>query len=171
MLTIQIGGKIMKTHVTKEEKKLILTREFDAPPELMFEVWSRCKHLKHWWGPKEWPMKKCEMDFREGGEWHYCMRGPNKDDVSWGLARYEKIREPESISYMDYFSDENRHINEEMPGMHVHVEFMAHNGKTRQINTTTFSSNEERDKIHDMGVAQGMESSSLRLDEYLQEIQ
>lgn len=161
----------MKTQVTKENKKLILTREFDAPPELIFEVWSDCKHLRHWWGPKEWPMKECDMDFREGGEWHYCLRGPNKEDVSWGLAKYKTINKPNSILYMDYFSDEDRNINPDMPGMEISVEFKDHNGKTLQVNTTTFSSNEERDKIHDMGVAQGMESSSLRLDEYLQEIQ
>lgn len=161
----------MKTQVTKKEKKLILTREFDAPPELMFEVWSDCKHLKHWWGPKEWPMKECDMDFREGGEWHYCLRGPNEEDVSWGLAKYKEINKPESIFYMDHFSDKDRNINQAMPGMQITVEFQPHNGKTRQISTTQFSSNEERDKIHDMGVAQGMESSSLRLDEYLQQIQ
>ncbi|WP_020401829.1 SRPBCC domain-containing protein [Gracilimonas tropica] len=161
----------MKTQVTKEDKKLILTREFDAPPELMFKVWSDCKHLKHWWGPKEWPMKECEMDFREGGEWHYCLRGPKQEDVSWGLAKYKSITKPKKILYMDYFSDEDRNINQEMPGMEILVEFKPHNGKTLQVNTTTFSSNEERDKIHDMGVAQGMESSSLRLDEYLKEVQ
>ncbi len=140
----------MKTQVTKEDKKLILTREFDAPPELMFEVWSDCKHLKHWWGPKEWPMNECDMDFREGGEWHYCLRGPNEEDVSWGLAKYKEINKPESILYMDHFSDEDRNINQNMPGMQITVEFQSRNGKTLQISTTQFRSNEERDKILDM---------------------
>ncbi len=161
----------MKTQVTKEDKKLILTREFDAPADLMFDVWSSCKHLKHWWGPKQWPMDECEMDFREGGQWHYCLRGPNKEDVSWGLAKYQEINKPQSIIYMDYFSDKDRNINQDMPGMKITVEFQEIDGKTRQISTTQFSSNEERDKIHDMGVADGMESSSQRLDEYLERIQ
>lgn len=161
----------MKTQVKKEDKKLILTRDFAASPDLLFEVWSNCKHLKQWWGPKEWPMDECEMDFQEGGEWHYCLRGPNDEDESWGLAKYKEINKPNSIMYMDYFSDEDRNVNQEMPGMQILVEFQSVNGITRQISTTEFSSNEERDKIYDMGVADGMESSSLRLDEYLQNIQ
>lgn len=161
----------MKTEVSKEDKKLILTRDFEAPPELMFEVWSSCKHLKHWWGPKEWPMHECTMDFREGGKWHYCLRGPKEGDESWGVGIHKQINKPNSIVYMDHFSNKDAVINQEMPGMRVSVEFVAHDGKTRQISTTEFQSNEERDKIFDMGVAQGMDSSSDRLEEYLHELQ
>jgi uncharacterized protein YndB with AHSA1/START domain len=44
----------MRTATETKERQLIMTRDFDAPPALLFEVWSSCKHLKHWWGPKEW---------------------------------------------------------------------------------------------------------------------
>ena len=73
-----------KTDVHTKDRKLILIRDFDAPPELMFEVWSNCKHLKNWWGPKEWPMAECKMEFREGGEWLYFMSCPNVGYESWG---------------------------------------------------------------------------------------
>ncbi len=88
-----------KTKVETKERELIMERIFDAPPNLMFEVWSSCEHLKHWWGPKEWPMEECEMDFREGGTWHFCLRGPNKGDESWGLATYKEIDKPRKIVY------------------------------------------------------------------------
>lgn len=161
----------MKTQVAKEDKKLILTREFDAPPELMFEIWSDCKHLKHWWGPKEWPMKECDMDFREGGEWKYCLRGPNEGDESWGLAIYKEINKPKRIIYKDHFTDAKGNVMENMPNLIISVEFVAQNGKTRQINTVDFETNEERDKIYEMGMAEGMNSSLDRLDQYLGELQ
>lgn len=160
----------MKTQSVKEDKKLILTREFDAQPSLLFEIWSDCKHLKHWWGPKEWPMDECEMDFREGGTWLYCLRGPGVGDESWGKAIYKEIHKPTQIIYKDHFTDADGNIAENMPDMNITVDFSAHNGKAKQTITVHFVSNEERDKIVEMGMAEGMNSSLDRVDEYLKEL-
>lgn len=158
-----------KTKVETKGRKLIMERIFDAPSQLMFEVWSSCEHLKHWWGPKEWPMKECEMDFRVGGKWHFCLRGPNEEDESWGLAVYEEIDKPRKIVYQDNFSDKNGNINKEMPGMQVTVELFEHEGKTHYVGTTLFDTPETRKKIVEMGVVEGMNSSMERLDDYLSE--
>lgn len=160
-----------KMDVKQEGNKLIMDRIFDAPPELMFEVWSSCEHLKHWWGPKEWPMEECKMDFREEGEWHYCLRGPNEGDESWGLAVYREISKPGKIVYKDYFADAEGNINEEMPDMLVTVELFEHEGKTRYVGTTEFDSPETRAKIVEMGVVEGFGSSMDRLDSYLVDLQ
>jgi uncharacterized protein YndB with AHSA1/START domain len=160
----------MKTQVAKEDKKLILTRKFDAPPSLLFEIWSNCKHLKHWWGPKEWPMVECDLDFRVGGEWRYCLRGPNEGDESWGKAVYTEISKPDKIMYKDHFTDANGNVMENMPNLIITVEFVSLNGKTKQINTVDFDSNEDRDKIYEMGMAEGMDSSLDRVDEYLSQL-
>ncbi|MBD3616199.1 MAG: SRPBCC domain-containing protein [Gracilimonas sp.] len=137
----------------------------------MFEVWSNCTHLKHWWGPKEWPMEECEMDFREGGQWRYCLRGPNEGDESWGMAVYQQINKPGKIIYSDHFTDADGSLMENMPNMTITVEFVAQNGKTRQISTVDFDTNEERDKIVEMGMAEGMDSSLNRLEQYLAELE
>ncbi|MEX0904413.1 MAG: SRPBCC domain-containing protein [Balneolaceae bacterium] len=150
-----------------EERELIIERIFDAPPRVMFDMWSDCKHLKHWWGPKEWPMDECNMDFRVDGKWHFCLRGPNEGDESWGIATYREISRPDKIVYQDNFSDKNGNINEEMPGMLVTVEFHDQNGKTRVASTTLFDTPETRDKVVEMGAVEGMSSSMDRLDEYL----
>lgn len=160
----------MKTEKKLENQKLILTRDFEAQPELMFELWSNCTHLKHWWGPEEWPMEECEMDFREGGQWRYCLRGPNEGDESWGMAVYQQINQPDKIIYSDHFTDADGNIIENMPNMIITVDFVAQNGKTRQITTVDFDTNEERDKIVEMGMAEGMDSSLNRLDQYLADL-
>ncbi|MEX0648008.1 MAG: SRPBCC domain-containing protein [Balneolaceae bacterium] len=157
----------MKTSTETGNRKLILTRNFDASPELMFKIWSDCKHLKHWWGPKEWPMDECNMDFREGGEWKYCLRGPNKGDESWGLAIYRDISKPDKIVYKDHFTDAKGSIVENMPNMVISVDFTAQDSKTKQTITVVFDTNEERDKIVEMGMAEGMDSSLDRLEEHL----
>ncbi|MEX2600391.1 MAG: SRPBCC domain-containing protein [Balneolaceae bacterium] len=156
--------------VESKGRELIIERRFDAPPELMFDVWSNCKHLKHWWGPKEWPMDECEMDFRKGGEWRYCLRGPNEGDESWGKAIYQEINKPEKITYKDHFTDSEGNINEDMPWLLITVEFIEHEGQTRQIQTSLFDSAETRKKITEMGFIEGMSSSLERLDEYLKTV-
>ncbi|GAA3332740.1 hypothetical protein GCM10020331_094020 [Ectobacillus funiculus] len=60
---------------TVEGQELILERVFfDAPRELVFKAFSEAEHLKHWWGPRGWTLTVCNIDFRPGGTWHYCMK-------------------------------------------------------------------------------------------------
>jgi len=161
----------MNTSTETKERQLILSRDFQSSPELLFEVWSDCRHLKNWWGPKEWPMDECTIDFRVGGEWRYCLRGPNEGDESWGKAIYREINKPDNIVYTDHFTDADGDVAENMPNITITVEFSAHNGKTRQLITVDFDTNKDRDKIVEMGMAEGMDSSLDRMDEYLTEIQ
>jgi uncharacterized protein YndB with AHSA1/START domain len=160
-----------KTNVETKGKTLIIERIFEAPPSLMFDVWSDCKHLKHWWGPKEWPMNECEMDFREGGEWLYCLRGPNRGDEAWGKAIYDEIDKPQKIVYRDYFTDNEGNVNDELPGSKTELNFYEHTGVTRQVSTTEYESPESLKTVLDMGMIDGMNSSMERLDEYLESIQ
>lgn len=156
-----------KTKAETKDNKLILSRVFDAPPGLVFDMWSSCEHLKHWWGPKEWPIDECEMDFKVGGKWRYCLRGPNEGDESWGKAIYQEINRPEKITYKDHFTDSEGTVNEEMPELLVTVEFREREGKTEMVNTTVFDSPETRDKIVEMGAIEGWNSSLDRLEEHL----
>lgn len=157
-------------NVETQGSELIITRIFDAPTELVFEAYSSCEHLKHWWGPKEWPMKECTLDFREGGEWHYCLRGPNEGDESWGKAIYKEIDKPDKLVYEDYFSDAEGNINEEMAGMLITVKFIEHEGKTKLSSITLFDSPETLEKTVEMGVVEGMTSTLDRLEEHLAKV-
>ena len=60
-----------KLKVETNGNELITTRKFNAPRKLVFEAHSDCKHLMNWWGPREWPLSYCKMDFRVNGTWHY----------------------------------------------------------------------------------------------------
>ena len=159
-----------KKNVETKDRELTLTRTFDAPRDLVFEAWSSCEHLKHWWGPKEWPMDECSMNFSEGGEWLYCLRGPNEGDEGWGKAVYQEINEPEKIVYKDHFTDREGTVNEKMPTLLVTVEFEKHEGKTRQTQTVYFETPDARKKIVEMGFVEGMGSSLDRLEEHLTEL-
>jgi len=78
------------------DRELVINRVFDAPREIVFEAWTRAEHLVHWWGPKDFTLPFCEIDFREGGAYRFCMRSPGKTD-HWVWGEYRRIVEPEEI--------------------------------------------------------------------------
>jgi hypothetical protein len=82
-------------------------------------------------GPRTWPMAECSMEFRVGGIWHYCLRGPNKGDESWGRAMFTEIAAQERIVYTDAFSDADGNIEEGMPQTQSTIEFADTDGRTR----------------------------------------
>jgi uncharacterized protein YndB with AHSA1/START domain len=148
-------------------QELVLTRTFDAPRELVFAAYSSCEHLRHWWGPRTWPMVECTMDFRAGGVWHYCLRGPNEGDESWGRAVFDEIVEPERIAYTDAFADADGNVNEGMPQTRSTVEFADAGGKTRLTLRASYPSPAALKQVLDMGMVEGMTETLDRLDEHL----
>jgi uncharacterized protein YndB with AHSA1/START domain len=155
---------------TVEGNNLIFTRTFDAPRELVFNVLSDSEHLSKWWGPKFWTLPVCRLDFREGGNWHYCMESPDGGMKSWGKACYKEIVESERIVYEDFFSDEEGNISGNLPGIQIALTLIEHEGKTKLVNHATFSSEEALKTVLDMGMVQGFTETWNKLDEYINKI-
>lgn len=155
-----------KLQVETHGGQLILTREFDAPRRKVFQAHTDCKHLKNWWGPRTWPVTYCEMDFRVGGRWHYCMTGPDGTQ-SWGLAIYKEIVEPERIVYEDHFSDKDGNQNKDLPSTVARTEFLERDGKTILRSIANYPTAEDLQKVLDMGMVAGVTETFDRLEEYL----
>lgn len=156
-----------------EGNVLILEREFDAPKELVFKAFSEPEHLKQWWGPSGWTVPVCNVDFRPGGVWHYCMKcvDQNQGDFfgmeSWGKGVYEEIIRNEKIVYRDYFSDAEGNEAEGMPSTRVTLLFEEQDGKTKLINRAEYDSSEALKTVLDMGMEQGITETWDRLEEHL----
>ena len=74
------GEQVMNANTPSNkfaERELTITRVFDAPRALVFEVWTDPKHLAQWWGPQGFTNPVCEFDARVGGEFRIHMRGPD----------------------------------------------------------------------------------------------
>jgi len=160
--------------VTKiEGRELTLERVFDAPRELVFKAFSEAEHLKHWWGPHGWTLTVCNVDFRPGGIWHYCMtcmdekQGDFYGVESWGKAVYHEIVENEKINYTDYFSDAEGNETEGMPSSIISMIFEEHDGQTKLISKSQFASAEALQSVMDMGMEQGISETWDRLEEHL----
>ena len=79
--------------------ELTVTRVFDAPRALVFEMWTKPEHLARWWGPTGVTMPVCEVDFRVGGALRFGFRGPDgKEHRAEGI--YREIVVPERIVFI-----------------------------------------------------------------------
>ena len=80
------------------KRTLVLTRTFHAPAALVFDAWSDPKHLVRWWGPNDFTLPHCEQDFRVGGRYRFCMRGPDGSD-HWVRGEYTLIDRPHRLVF------------------------------------------------------------------------
>lgn len=160
-----------------EDNVLVLEREFSTPRELVFQAFTQAEHLKQWWGPRGWSIPVCRMDFRVGGEWHYCMKCEDKSQgefygmESWGKGVYREIVEPEKIVYVDYFSDSEGNVSEDMPSTLVTLTFVETENGTRVINRGEYATAESLQQVMDMGMLQGITETWDRLEEHLESAQ
>ena len=61
----------------KSDRELLVTRTFDAPPELVFKAWSDPSLFRRWWLPESVAgvsLVSCEMDVRTGGKYRLEFR-------------------------------------------------------------------------------------------------
>jgi uncharacterized protein YndB with AHSA1/START domain len=57
------------TVARKSDRELVVTRAFDAPPQLVFDAWTRPELFRRWWAPKSMgaTLSACEIEARTGG--------------------------------------------------------------------------------------------------------
>jgi uncharacterized protein YndB with AHSA1/START domain len=76
-------------------QKLTITREFDAPRELVWEAITNPDHVAQWFGPEgfETPRETVEIDLRAGGRYELTMvRSDAHHPVRYEVAELEPPR-------------------------------------------------------------------------------
>lgn len=147
--------------LAQDPRVIVGVREFDAPRELVFEVWTDPKHLSQWWGPDGFATTTSAFDMRAGGVWHFVMHGPDGRDYQNRIT-YDVIERPQRLVY--HHGDDVEPVRfrtivtfDELPGK-----------RTRLTLHATFSSAEERDRvIREHGADKGMLQTLARLADYV----
>ncbi|MFD0589061.1 SRPBCC domain-containing protein [Paenibacillus sp. GCM10027627] len=99
----------MSTVNSAEGQGLAITRVFNAPLALVFEIFSKSEHLQNWFGPKGADLHIVKHEFEPGGTYLYNMSGPD-GGLMWGKFEYKEIVPKEKIVYISAFSDEEGNI-------------------------------------------------------------
>lgn len=149
-----LAGKDGRAEV--EGREIWISRVFNAPREMVWEVWTKPEHISNWWGPRGFSTTTQSMDVRAGGEWKLVMHGPDGTDYA-GVIRYDEVTAPSVLRY--------RHGG---AGADVVVNFDAEGQQTRVTMRMTFASVEEMETVRKRANAdEGMAQTIARLGEYL----
>lgn len=90
--------------VTPGEEELVLGRVFDAPRELVFEVWTKAEHFARWFGPHGAEVVDCELDARPGGVIRFGHRTP--DMTLYLTGRFVEVVPNERLVFTSSFVDD-----------------------------------------------------------------
>lgn len=127
---------------------LVLERTFDAPVDLVWQMWTEAEHFTAWYGPGGASVPFAEMDVREGGRRLVCMEvgPPDQRMQMWFTGEYLEVDPPHRLVYTDSMSDEHGNVqspqDQGMPEGHptttrVIVELEDRDGRTGLTLTQT----------------------------------
>jgi uncharacterized protein YndB with AHSA1/START domain len=149
-----------ETQITAEPgvPQILVTRRFDAPPDLLFRAHVDPDLLTRWLGPRGLTLTVDHLDARHGGTWRHVHRDAGgAAHVFHGL--YHGTPSPAGIV--------QTYEAEAAPG-HVFLcttTFEARGGGTLLRQNTVFQSVEDRDSYVEAGMEVGVEASMERLAE------
>ncbi len=146
------------------EREHTITRVFHAPARLLFQAYTKCEHIRRWFGPRGWPVTMCEIDFRVGGRYRFAMTGPSgEQDTPFG-GEYLEIIPNEKIVFSNGF---------ELPDagrMVMTVTFAESGDKTTLTMTTLFDTVAMKTEYLGMGMEEGTNSGFDQLAELMDEL-
>jgi uncharacterized protein YndB with AHSA1/START domain len=68
------------THDIDPRLDLVLERDVDVSPALVWAAWTEAERIKKWFTPAPWTTVECEIDLRPGGIFRTVMRSPEGED-------------------------------------------------------------------------------------------
>lgn len=148
-------------------KKIIVTRDFDAPPEKIWRAFTEREILDKWWAPRPWTMETRTLDFRPGGIWHFCMMGQNGERY-WWRVNYLAIDPRRSITTSGGPCDENADFTGALPTMQRLTEFTATPTGTMVSITILFENVADLEKMAVSGMLAGTTMVFNTLDELIE---
>jgi uncharacterized protein YndB with AHSA1/START domain len=98
-----------KNIVNSGKQELLITREFNAPCEIVWNALKDPSIMRNWWGPKNFTSPAINIDFRVGGKYLSCMRSPDGMD-SWSTGVYKEIIPLKKILATNSFADEKGNV-------------------------------------------------------------
>ena len=123
---------------------VVIERSFDAPPDLVWQMWTEPEHFKAWYGPDGAAVPVAKMDVRAGGSRLVCleMDTPGGLRRMWFTGEYREVVQNQRLVYTESMSDENGNVlppsDMGLPSGHpatteVTVELLDLGGRTKMV--------------------------------------
>ena len=159
-----------EARITRLQRGLDVVRALPAPVPRVFRALSDPDELALWWGPPDFPMVRCTLDFRPGGVWHYLLRGERTGEEFWARAVYGEITPPTRLSYLETSSDAGGAVTDARPAATVRVDLAAAPDDTEATELTIrirHQSTLDRDRAIRFGVESGLSRALDTLEHHL----
>ena len=95
---------------TTSQDAVVIERTFDAPVDLIWQMWTQPEHFKNWYGPQGFTIPVADMDVRVGGKRLVCMQSPDGSMKMWTTGEFLEIVPNERLVYSDSMADENGNV-------------------------------------------------------------
>src|SRR5687767_7919630 len=154
----------MEFVVDKNTKTVVITAEFDAERDLVWEAYTRAELLDQWWAPKPWTSRTKVMEFKEGGRRFYAMVSPEGQE-RWAVQKYTSITPKTNFKLFNAFADADEHL--ELPGSDWDLNFGDQDGGTIVSISIYNESLERLERMVEMGFKEGFTATVDRLKELL----
>ena len=142
-----------------QDEQILITREFDAPADLVYKAWTTPELVRRWWTAKRGEMTVCDIDLRVGGAWRYVMN-THEGDMEVGFhGEYREIVPNERIVSTEVY--------EGFPdaGAVNTLTFIEADGRTTLEVLVQHETKEHRDFHIESGMEDGMQDAFDLLEE------
>lgn len=159
----------MEFIVNKETKTVLITKEFDAERELVWDAYTKAELLDQWWAPKPMASRTKVMNFEVGGRRFYAMVSPDGAE-RWAVQRYTSITPKTNFKFYNTFADADE--IPEVTGSDWDLSFSGQNATTK-VSISIYNESLERMEriIADGGFRIGTEMQLNNLEELLARLQ
>jgi uncharacterized protein YndB with AHSA1/START domain len=139
---------------TPSDSEILMTRDFDAPRALVWDMFTKPEHLEQWWGGGMHQNVSIEMDVRVGGTYRYVGKMPDGTVVPF-KGEYREIDPPSRVVFTEIFDVD---MAREHPAV-ITTTFTEANGKTTMKVLCRYDSKETRDIVLASGMEHGAAAS------------
>ena len=144
--------------------QIIITREFDAPRELVFRAYVEPDLLVRWLGPRDLTMVVDQYEPRDGGKWRYVSTDAQGNEYGFHGV-FHGDPSPDAMVQTFEFEGAAGHVALETITLH------ERDGKTLARRVSSFQSVADRDGMVEAGMERGVRDGDDRLTDLLAALQ
>jgi len=144
--------------------EISVERKFDAPAELVFDVWTTAEHVRNWWGYPEHEMTDCSIDLRVGGTYRFAAQVPDFGEVAFHGV-YKEIERPARLVATEIYE-----AFPETEGVNT-LTLEEKDGVTTMVIISSYPDQATRDAVVGSGMEHGLQVSLDRAEKIMADLQ
>jgi uncharacterized protein YndB with AHSA1/START domain len=163
-MTPTTGANRARAKVTlPSDDELLITREFDAEPHLVYRAWTTPELVARWWHADRGSVTSIDIDLRVGGRWRYVMVASGGFEVAFH-GEYREIVPDQRLVDTEVF--EGAPTDEAL----TTTTFTDLGGRTRVDILVRHAGKQARDMHIASGMEDGLQRALALMDEVLNEL-